>query len=172
MNFYHGTCQLGLTELKPSLNEGSTINEPLVYLSSDTSLAVFYIWDKPYYFHTYGFDTGGRIVYEEYFENQLKYFYQGKKGAIYTCEGDFENKSETGIKTLFTSKNSVKIQSQEIIEDAYQHILKLEKEQKIKIIRFKDLTEKSKEKNIKQIESLRKSSATSKELLKLIEEKM
>lgn len=167
---YHGSSYKGLKELSPFTKKGATICDPCVYMTTDKIHAALYIWDKPFYFFTYGFTSDGRIHYEEYFEDALKYFYKNKSGAIYMCEGDFETAEKTGIKNLVTSCAPVKISESEIVNDVYDYIISAENAGKIKITRYADLSEERIAGIKKQIEMIKNDAATNAEELKFIKE--
>lgn len=165
---YHGSIHTNLTELRIFAKNGATLADPKVYMTTDKTHAALYIWDKPYYWFTYGFDESGKLEYQEYFKDALKYFYQGKRGSIYTCEGDFENSESAGIRNLVTSKTAVPVKSQKIIEDAFEYILNAESESKIKITRFEELTEKRILAIKKQVEEIKNDTKVSKEMLEFL----
>lgn len=142
MKTYHGSKTSGLKELRPFTKTRATVKDACVYMTSDKALAALYIWDKPYYWFTYGFTKEGIVEYTEYFPDSLRYFYENRSGSIYTAEGEFEDASKAGIRTLFISRENVKITEEEFIADVFACILNLEKEGKIKIRRHYELSEK------------------------------
>ena len=64
---------------------------------------------------------------------------------IYRAKCVVDSGFETNIPNAVTSKDAVKVFDIEYIEDAYEEILKAEKEGLIKIVRFEEMTDKRKE---------------------------
>lgn len=71
--------------------------------------------------------------------------YKNVSGYIYRVKCVVDSGFETNIPNAVTSKDAVKVFDIEYIEDAYEEILKVEKEELIKIVRFEEMTDKRKE---------------------------
>ncbi|HIZ20005.1 MAG TPA: hypothetical protein H9674_04010 [Firmicutes bacterium] len=115
MLYYHGSPTGGLTTLLPHASEHG---KPLVYLSLSKPVAALYLWKRPYTWYTYGFDPQGVPVYTESFPGQLRRFYHGLSGYLYTCEGDFSSDNPTGIPVAAVSEKPVPVSGCERVTDA------------------------------------------------------
>lgn len=141
MKYYHGTMVGDLTTLKPFASPFSNLKQACVYLSTNKQLAAVYIWNRPFKWMTFEIGEDGVPIYTESFPNSLKEFYDGVKGYIYTCEGDYTTNNATGIRCAAISQTSVPIIGCEVIENAYAQFLEYEKEGSIIINRFETLTQ-------------------------------
>lgn len=138
---YHGTTVCGIRVLKPFANPASNLDYPCVYFSVNQALASVYIWRYPFKWMTFEIREDGVPVYNETFSNGLRSFYEGVKGVIYTAEGDFETDANTTIRHAVISREPVPIQRADEVEDAYERILRYEREGRLCIRRFDQLTE-------------------------------
>jgi hypothetical protein len=139
--YYHGSIVKGLIKLMPKYSEYSKLNFPCVYLTENIQIATLYIWDKPYKWMSYGFKDGIPF-YTETFENALYEFYNNINGCIYEVNGTFDTNELVGILYTTISKEPINIIKQYFVENVYEKLLKYEKEQKIIIKRYNELTEK------------------------------
>jgi hypothetical protein len=96
---------------------------------------------------TFEIHEDGTPVYNESFKDCLYEFYGGVKGYIYLCEGDFEKDDNTTIKHAVISKEPVKIQDVDVVENVYERILQYEKDGLLIINHFETLTDKQKVKD-------------------------
>ncbi len=144
---YHGTVAEGLTELRPFANPHSNLDYPCVYLATYKALAAIYIWNRPYKWMTFEIPEDGIPVYNESFQNGLRFFYGGVKGIIYTCEGDFQTDKNTTIRHAVVSRQPVRVIGTDKVEDAYERILQYEKKGLLRINRFERLTKTQRQKD-------------------------
>ena len=144
---YHGTIITGLEALKPFANPHSNLTYPCVYLSTNKALASIYIWEKPYKWMTFEIAEDGTPVYTESFKGALVAFYEGVRGCIYTCDGDFTVDENTTIKHAVIARSAVAVSEIDFVEDAHERILQYEQEGLLRIHRFETLTDQQKEKN-------------------------
>ena len=79
-------------------------------------------------------------VYTETHKDALYEFYNGVKGYIYACEGDYTVVSATGIKLAIVSYEPVPVSMCEPVENAYEKILSFETHNQLIIRRYEDLT--------------------------------
>ena len=138
---FHGTAVRGLQALTPFANPHSNLKYPCVYLSTNRALAAVYIWNKPYKWMTFQIREDGLPVYQESFKHGLRELYGGVSGCIYTCRGDFATDDATTIRHAVVSTGPVEIESAELVDDAYELLLRLEREGLLAIEHFETLTE-------------------------------
>lgn len=149
--YYHGTTVPGLTVLKPFASPFSNLKYACVYLSTYKPLAAIYIWNRPYKWFTFDIKEDGTLYYTESFPNNLREFYDGVKGYIYACEGDYSSDSGTGIRYAAISKEPVPVTGCDMVENAYERILQYESEGALILQRFEELTQKEHDMNRKMI---------------------
>ena len=120
----------------------------LVYLSnavekfcSDTGFSYAGQWHK---WGPYGFDEDGCIRLEEYYPDALESTYRGVSGYIYSVDNIFDSGYELNIPDAATSSVAVSVSGVEYVPDAYEEILKVEKDGLIRITRFEEMTENKK----------------------------
>ena len=103
------------------------------------------LWRELWKWGPYGFNRDGKLYVEEYYPNAFIDTYKNVSGYIYRVKCVIDSGFETNIPNAVTSKDAVKVFDVEYIEDAYEEILKAEKEGLIKIVRFEEMTDKRKE---------------------------
>lgn len=138
---YHGTTAVGLQTLIPFANPHSNLKYPCVYLSTNEALASIYIWNKDYKWMTFEIREDGLPVYNESYKNGLSELYGGVSGCIYTCKGNFETDENTTIRHAVISKNPVEVLGEDVVDDAYERILRYEREGLLVINHFESLSE-------------------------------
>ena len=126
--FFHGSCITGLSVLHLFSKAHNTIKESVAYLTSSYTLALFYIWNRPYKWVTYDVDENGVVTYTEWFQNQLSDFYSGVCGCIYECSGDIPNIQKTHMNCVFISDKLVPVTKSYEITDVYSEIIDCERE--------------------------------------------
>ena len=154
--YYHASPIEGLTQLEPRISNHGV---PLVYLSkkrenvlvylsnavekfcSDTGFSYAGQWHK---WGPYGFDEDGCIRLEEYYPDALESTYRGVSGYIYSVDNIFDSGYELNIPDAATSSVAVSVSGVEYVPDAYEEILKAEKDGLIHITRFEEMTENKK----------------------------
>jgi len=141
---YHGTVVGNLKKLVPFANPHSNLKYPCVYLSTNEALASIYIWNRDYKLMTFEIREDGMPVYNESFRGCLSEFYGGVKGYIYLCEGDFKADENTTIRHAVISEEEVAVKDVEVVEDAYERILRFEKEGSLIINHFETLFDEQK----------------------------
>jgi hypothetical protein len=147
--FFHGSCITGLSVLHLFSKAHNTIKESVAYLTSSYTLALFYIWNRPYKWVTYDVDENGVVTYTEWFQNQLSDFYSGVCGCIYECSGDIPNIQKTHMNCVFISDKLVPVTKSYEITDVYSEIIDCEREGKVRIKRYDALSNEEKQ-QIKQ----------------------
>ena len=139
MTAYHGTITGGIRTLKPFAHPLSNLQHPVVYLSTIKALSAIYIWNRGYKWMTYEIRDDGMPVYNETFKDGLLYFYNGVKGYIYACEADFYPEKNNPRNNVVISEEPVKVRGVEIVENAYERILKFENDGELIINYFDKL---------------------------------
>ena len=154
--FYHASQVPDLEYLEPKI---SNHNVPLIYFSKKRENVLVYLSNaiekcckeagfehtgKWYKWGPYGFDKDGRLRIEEYYHDALRITYQGVSGYIYQVENIVDSGYEVKIPDAATSSVGVKVSGVEFISDAYEAILKAEKDGLISILRYEDLSEQKK----------------------------
>lgn len=141
MDFYHGTSIGGLHELKPFQSEHG---KPYIYFSTNLVVAAFYtvhIVKRPNNWFPYGFDKNGLPCYTEYYENAMEDVYKSKSGYIYQCIEINNIENPTNINCAYVCEQPVPVCSVIKIKDMYEWFLEQEQNGKLRITRFRTLTE-------------------------------
>ena len=143
MIYYHGSAVANLAELQP-LSKLHQSEEQVVYLSSHLPYVLFYIWDTEKTGSSRKWVTAwlkdGVAYYEEQFPGQLKAFYEGVRGYVYSVLPDDRVQSMPQREDLFYSCDPVKVYRTQEIPDVYQALLQYEREGSFKLLRFEDAT--------------------------------
>lgn len=138
MKFYHGSNNPNLKELTTEHYMGK------LYLTDSYPMAIMY-GGCPLRNWSYNKEKD-LLILNEVNENAFEIMYKGKSFYVYTCEVDDALKDETNISNhTYIVKHNVKLNKEkEVILDAYEKILELEKEGKIKLNRWEDYSEEKK----------------------------
>jgi hypothetical protein len=150
---FHASAQGGIVRLEPRVSEHGI---PLVYFSEKRENVLVYLsnavekycretgfaWDGPWMkWGPYGFHADGRQIIGEYYPDALQRTYSGVSGYIYTVTDPPDAEFSIGIPDTVVSDQPVFTDSAEFIPDAYEAILQAEREGKIIIHRYEELTE-------------------------------
>ena len=152
--YFHASSVEGLAQLIP---QHSNHYVPLVYFSKKRENVLVYLSNaiKKYCIETgysysgkwtpwgpYGFNDDGKLRLEEYYPNAIEKTYKGVSGYIYGVDSISNPGIQIEIPDVITSCSPVDICYVEYIEDAYEEILKAEKEALITILRYANASEK------------------------------
>ncbi len=149
---YHASQTPNIQMLEPRIsNEGV----PRIYFSDKRENVLVYLsnavektcrengfvhngkWQK---WASYGFTKDGRLQFEEYWENALADTYQGVSGYIYTvAQTDAVTRFEK-IHNCFYAETPQRVLACAYIPDALEALLEAEREGKIRIQRYTDLS--------------------------------
>ena len=161
--YYHASPVKGITELEPHISNHGI---PLVYFSKKRESVLVYLsnaiekycketgfsyngkWQK---WGPYGFNNDGRLRLEEYYPNALISTYKDVSGYIYGAEAITDSGFAVQIPDAATSSISVKVSNVEYVRDAYEAILKAEREGLITILRYEEMSAEMREWNEKTI---------------------
>lgn len=148
--YFHASPTKGIELLLPRISEDRI---PLVYFSEKRENVLVYLsnaiekycretgfehsgkWTK---WGPYGFDKDGRQRIEEYYPGALQDAYKGASGYIYTAEVLTEAGFQPKIPYTAVSGGPVRVTGHQFVPDAFDAILKAEKEGLITILRYED----------------------------------
>lgn len=149
--FYHASSVKNIQVLEPRI---SNHNKPFIYFSDKRENVLVYLSNAVekfckendflyegnwYKWGPYGFDKEGKLRFEEYYPNALEETYKDVSGYIYYVpfiekKDDFE----LNIPNAFVSDKSMQVSGYEYVEDAYEELIKAEKEGLITIVRYEE----------------------------------
>ena len=150
---YHASPVEGIQTLVPHV---SNHEKPLVYLSARRENVLVYlsnavekhcretgfVWNHPWYkWASYGFTKEGLLLLEEYYPNATEETYKGVSGYIYRVDKCAAAQPMADIPHAFASGEPLVVADCEYIPDAYEALLKAEREGLIVIRRYDDLSE-------------------------------
>ena len=135
MKYYHGSPNGSLTELTTEKS-----NDGYVWLAEDYCFAVMYAGNPTRFWAVD--EATGKLIIREVQQGALELMYKNKPCYIYTFSnvGEFEQYNHKGRKSIRLNHN-IKIEEKEVIPDAYNKIIELEKQNKLIIRRWNTLTE-------------------------------
>lgn len=137
MKLYHGTCTAGIGTLEArSVLHGT--QKRVVYLTDCPAYALLYIWDGEKHRYSRKYVTAwvkdGVAHYEEQFSGQLRAFYQGVSGWLYTVEA--ASAEAVGSREgLFSVEGSAPVAKAEFIPDVYEELLRREQAGQLVVLR-------------------------------------
>lgn len=141
MLLYHGSSKGDLKTLLPFVADHG---KPYVYFSTDDVSAAFHaasVVQRPSYWFPYAYDAVGRAVYTELFPGAFSEAYAGKPGFLYVCEPDEKKLLRFPSNPhLRLSTEPVSVRRCERIENLHDWFLQREREDRLVIRRFQELT--------------------------------
>lgn len=143
-DLYHGSIIPNIKQLSPcSLLHGT--DKKVVYLTDNIPYALFYIWDKEHNHsdgkHVTAWIKDGTVNYEEQFPDQMKVFYEGVSGYMYTVSYTPDIEAMDNRECLYFAPHNVTAQKCEYISDVYKELLKYETAGKLKVRRYNEQSE-------------------------------
>lgn len=151
---YHASQTPGIKTLEPRV---SNDNVPRIYFSEKRENTLVYLsnavektcredgfphtgkWQK---WASYGFTKDGLLHFEEYYENALEDTYRGVSGYIYAVKECDEMQRLTNIPGAYFSERPLPVVSCEFVPDALIALLEAEREGRIVITRYAELSDK------------------------------
>lgn len=151
--YFHASQIGGIKILEPKI---SNHNIPLIYFSTKRENVLVYLsnaiekyckekgfnhqgkWHK---WASYGFDSDGILILDEYYPNATEDTYKGVSGYIYYVDTIQENENSINISNAVTASAPAVVAGVELIEDAYSEILKAAEAGLIRIRRYEELGE-------------------------------
>lgn len=155
--YYHASQQKDIKVLEPRI---SNHNKSLIYFSTKKENVLVYLsnsiekycketnfkYDGIYStWGPYGFTKDGIFEFQEYYPNALEETYKGVSGYIYKTSNIPNIKLLQEIKDVYITDTNTIIEDVEYINDAYEEILKYEKQGLIKIVRYEEFIKTKKE---------------------------
>ena len=155
--FYHASPVKDLKVLEPRISDHGV---PLIYFSKKRENVLVYLsnavekycrengffYDGPWKkWGPYGFDPDGILRIEEYYPGMLEETYQGVSGYIYEVAEVPQNDYPLNIPDAVADSQAVRVDAAEYVPDAWEAILAAEKQGLIRILRYKDFSEKKKQ---------------------------
>lgn len=147
---YHASPIANLTELSPRV---SNHGKPLVYLSEKRENVLVYLSNavekccrEEGFEHkgtftkwgSYGFNSEGVLVLDEYYPNATYETYKGVEGYIYRVEESERVRDLESVPFAKVSEEAVRAVSFEYISDAYEALKEAETAGKIVLTRYED----------------------------------
>ncbi|MBR6410932.1 MAG: hypothetical protein IKS35_06085 [Clostridia bacterium] len=145
--FYHGSAVVGIKTLLPYSKAHNTIKNPVVYLTPNETLSLFYIWNRPYKFVTFNENDLGTVVYTEWYDNQFSDLIKGLSGSIYECVDDMCI-HPTHIAGVYNSEVPVNVSKETVIDDVFEEIRKRIADGRVILRTYGSLNNEEKEKII------------------------
>lgn len=155
--YYHATKFKDIKILEPRV---SNHGKPFVYFSEKRENVLVYLsnaiekycketnfkHDKTYTpWGPYGFGKDEILELTEYYPNAIYETYKGVSGYIYYVQEIKNIEKLKDIPFAYVSKEKITIDSVEYINDAYEEIIKAEKDGKIRIVKYEELTKEKKD---------------------------
>lgn len=152
--YYHASQVNDIKILEPRI---SNHNIPLIYFSLKRENVLVYLsnaiekycketgfshsgkWHK---WASYGFESDGTLIIDEYYPNALIDTYKGVSGYIYSAENVSVNEDRINISSAVTTSEPVVVENVEFIEDAYDEIIRAAETGLIKIRRYEEQSDK------------------------------
>lgn len=136
---FHGSGVPAIRELQPRSKLHQS-QENVVYLTSNSDYALFYLWDAEKTHSPKKWVTAwcrdGVACYEEQFDGQLEAFYGGVRGYLYRVLPQEGLSPVPQREMLWYSTTTVPVYGITEIPNVYEALCRREREGKVKIFRF------------------------------------
>ena len=154
---YHASQTPQIKTLEPRVSNDGV---PRIYCSDKRENVLVYLSNavektckEHSFFHTgkwqkwasYGFAQDGRLRFEEYYENALADTYAGVSGYIYSVGKTDALQPLKNIRNAYFAETPLPVISCEFVPDAMDAMLSAEREGKIVITRFAELSDRMRE---------------------------
>ena len=136
MSYYHCSPVAKIRILEPR-SPGYFDKPRGVYMATLLPTVLFYGVQN--FEYAYGYTRDGRLYYEEYFPGALEILYGGKAASLYTCAP--ASVSTTKIPYEAVSRDPVPVVSEQRIPDLLAALEEQERLGRLKLFRYKDLSE-------------------------------
>lgn len=142
---YHASSVPGIGVLKAISPLHGSDGERVVYLTESLPYSLFYIWDaehnkKPGK-HVTCWLKSGIVHYEEQFPDQMRAFYEGVKGYVYSVESNESCEQMPNREGMWFSRRDVKVEEAIFIEDVYAEIMRYVQLGQVKVIPFDEVSQ-------------------------------
>lgn len=140
---YHASSVSGIDTLKALSSLHGSPEKKVVYLTESLPYSLFYIWDsghnkKPGK-HVTCWLKDGIVYYEEQFPGQLRAFYKGVKGYVYSVHASESCERMPNRESMWFSRSDMKVEASVLIEDVYAEIMRYVQLGQIKVISFDEV---------------------------------
>lgn len=137
MTYYHCSPVSGIKCLEPK--HPLLFDKPArVYMTTLYPMALMYGVQN--YEYTYGYTKEKKIIFEEYFPDELAVLYKGRSASLYICRP--ESVETTKIPNEAVSERPVPVVEEIYIPDVYEALLEQERSGDLVIRRHHELSEK------------------------------
>lgn len=154
---YHGSFFPDIHKLNAASLNHDNEEEKVVYMTTNRTYALFYIWDAEHNGSKNKWVTSwirdGIVGYHEQFPGQLKSFYDNVRGYIYYCTKN-DNWVKASKPDTWMCSCDVHLEGYEKVENVYEEILRCETEGKVHVVRFEAQTPEEQDKTIQMIADL------------------
>ena len=151
---YHGSSTNGIQVLQPRSKMHNSAKQT-VYLTGSIPYALVYIWDQQKTGTNQKWVTCGlknRIVYyEEQFPDQLRAFYEGVEGYLYTVEKSDSISPVSNRENMYFSSDPVPVKNKVYIPDVYQELCKFQEQGTVRLLKYADAAPKKQEELIQTV---------------------
>lgn len=130
---YHGSPVGGLTCLEPRI---STHGNSWVYATKDKTIAIVCSQKKNDFLFCQSINHDGKQELTERLPNILEEVYKGKKGFIYYLDSANFLEGQTSFSAEVVSDKKEEILHCEVIEDCYEKLCEMEKNNEIILFRY------------------------------------
>lgn len=140
---YHASSVPGIQTLKAVSNLHGSDGDKVVYLTESLPYSLFYIWDaahnkKPGK-HVTCWLKDGIVYYEEQFPGQLRAFYEGVQGYVYSLDACDHFEQMLNRESMWFSRRDAKVEEAIFIEDVYAEIMRYVQLGQVKLIPFDEV---------------------------------
>ncbi len=139
---YHGSIISNIQNLQP-ISKLHNDNNNVVYLTDNVPYALFYIWDgkhnKKNGKHVTAWIKNGIAYYEEQFPNQMKSFYDGVKGYLYSVDNKDNFLPVTNRESMYSCGYAIPVDDVVVIENVYITLMEYAAKGELIIIRYEDV---------------------------------
>lgn len=141
---YHASSVSGIQTLKAVSSLHGEPGSKVVYLTESLPYSLFYIWDaehnkKPGK-HVTCWLKDGIVYYEEQFPDQLRSFYEGVKGYVYSVHLTDQCEPMPGRESMWFSRSDTEVEASIFIKDVYSEIMRYAQLGQIKVIPFSEVS--------------------------------
>ena len=134
---YHGSPIGGLTYIEP---KKSTHGESWVYATKEKSIALSFLQKKNDYLVDQSINDDGKQILTERLPNILEEIYKGKGGYLYHLDSKNFIEGQTSFSPEVVSEKREQVIHCEMIEDCYEKLCEMEKNNEIILVRYPNRT--------------------------------
>lgn len=141
---YHASSVSGIGTLKAVSALHGEPGAKVVYLTESLPYSLFYIWDavrnkKPGK-HVTCWLKDGVVHYEEQFPDQMRTFYEGVSGYVYSAEANASCERMPDRESMWFSRSDVKVAQATFVPDVHAEMMKYVQLGQVKVIPFGEVS--------------------------------